>query len=35
MARHAETLEINMELVAIPGASHKVSPVAIGRNRRS
>jgi aryl-alcohol dehydrogenase-like predicted oxidoreductase len=30
MARQAETLEINMELAAIPGTSLKVSRVAIG-----
>jgi aryl-alcohol dehydrogenase-like predicted oxidoreductase len=30
MARHAETLEINTELAAIPGTSLKVSSVAIG-----
>ena len=30
MTRHADTLEINMELADIPGTSLKVSPVAIG-----
>jgi hypothetical protein len=30
VAREAETLEINIELAAIPGTSFKVSRVAIG-----
>src|SRR3977135_2137914 len=30
MARHADTLDINMQLTEIPGTTLKVSPVAIG-----